>query len=284
MLSAQAFALAAVAATALGCSALRAQQSSQGAPQSSSSQVSGAPAPANPPVPAQSQFSSSSSPVPEQPRYWSNPDPGVQVTVLENTLLRVRTNEPISSRQTRPGALLSFTLSSDVLVDNVLIIPRGATLHGELVRSRQAGRLTGSAELTFQLTSLDLAGRSYPLYTYEFQVEGTSKTRPTETKVKTGAAVGAIVGSVFSGSAHGETTAVGRLAGLGTGAAIGAGVGTAVAASTRGPIVSLPAESEMDFYLASPISVVPATEKEARHLAEGLHAGGPALYVRGDTP
>jgi hypothetical protein len=87
-----------------------------------------------------------------------------------------------------------------------------------------------------------------------FKVEGTSKTKPTETKVKGGALIGALVRGAFSGSAKGETTAVGKLAGMGTGAAIGAGVGTMVSAATPGPSVAIPAESQIDFYLASPIS------------------------------
>jgi hypothetical protein len=82
-----------------------------------------------------------------------------------------------------------FTLSEDVVVDNVLIIPRGATVHGTAVQSKKAGTLTGSPDLILKLVSLDLGGRSHPLYSYQFKVEGTSKTKPTETKVKGGALV-----------------------------------------------------------------------------------------------
>ncbi len=228
--------------------------------------------------------SSSSAPAPAQPRFWTNPDPNAQVTVLENTLFRVMTNEPLSTRQTREGASLLFMLSEDVVVDGVLILPRGATVHGTVVESRQAGTLTGSPDLVLKLTSLDLAGRSYPLYTYQFEVTGASKTKPTETKIKGGAIIGAVVGGIFNGSAKGETTGAGKLAGIGTGAALGAGVGTAVSAATPKPILTIPAESQMDFYLSSPISVVPVSEKEASRLSEGLRPGGPVLYVRGETP
>jgi hypothetical protein len=105
-----------------------------------------------------------------------------------------------------------------------------------------------------------------------FKVEGTSKTKPTETKVKGGALIGALVRGAFSGSAKGETTAV------------GAGVGTMVSAATPGPSVAIPAESQIDFYLASPISVVPVSGKEAARLVQEYRRGGPVLYVRGDTP
>jgi hypothetical protein len=206
------------------------------------------------------------------------------VTVLENTLLRVMTTSQISTRGTRAGEPLLFMLNEDVVVDGVLIIPRGAMLHGSVVESKKSGKLSGSADLILKLDSLDLGGRSYPVYTYQFKAEGTSKTQPTETKIKGGAVIGAIAGAALSGSAKGETTAAGKLAGAGTGAALGAGVGTAIAAATPGPALTIPAESQIDFYLASPISVVPVSEREAARLSQGLHAGGPVLYVRGETP
>jgi hypothetical protein len=175
-------------------------------------------------------------------------------------------------------------LNEDVVVDNFLIVPRGATLHGTVVQSRKAGKLTGSPDLILKLVSLDFGGRSYPLYTYQFKVEGISKTAPTENKIKGGAVIGAIAGAAFDGSAKGETTGAGKLAGMGTGAAIGAGVGTIVSAATPGPVAVIPAESQIDFYLSSPISVVPVSAQEAARLSQGLHAGGPVLYVRGQTP
>jgi hypothetical protein len=208
----------------------------------------------------------------------------VQVTVLEDTLIRVMTNQPLSSRQSKDGTPVLFTLSEDVIVDNVIVIPRGATVHGEVIQTRKAGVLTGSPELTLKLVSLDLGGRSYPLYTYQFKVQGTSKTKPTETNVKGGAVIGAIVGGVFSGSAKGETTAVGKVAGMATGAALGAGVGALTSAATPGPALTIPAESQIDFYLASPISVQTVSSKEVARLAQGLRPGGPVLYVRGNAP
>lgn len=271
-------------------------QSSATPGQSGRSQFPNAPSPASTssPVPSSGsagmQFavassSSLSSPASEsRAEFWTGRDPGAHVTVLENTLFRVLTNQPFSTRETREGASLLLTLSEDVVVDGAIVIPRGAMVHGTVVESKQPGTLTGSPELVLQLTSLDLGKRSYPLYTYRFKVTGTSKTRPTETKARDGAMIGSIVGGIFSGSAKGQTTPVGKLAGMGTGAALGAGVGTMVSAATPGPILTIPAESQMDFYLALPISVVPLSPEAARKLSEGLDRGGPALYVRGETP
>ena len=206
------------------------------------------------------------------------------VTVLENTPLRVMSDQPISSRMTKPGEPLSFTVKEDVVVGDLLVIPCGATVHGAIVDARKAGVLTGSGQLILELNSLELGGQSYPLYTYQFKVSGASKTKPTEKKIKIGAVVGAVVLGALSGSANGgAATAEAKLIGTGAGAALGAGVGTAVSAASPAPIVSIPAESEMLFALSSPVAVVPVDAKEAARLSRGMKPGGPVLYVRDET-
>jgi hypothetical protein len=213
---------------------------------------------------------------------------GQQITILEDTMIRVMTSEPIDSKHARNGTPVLCYLSEDVLVDDVLAIPRGATVHGEVVRSKKAGRLTGSPELIIKLVSLDLGGRTYPLYTYLFTMTGASKTQPTETKAIRGAAVGAIAGALASGvSSKGgaqEADGLGRAASMGAGAAVGAGVGTAISAVTPGPGIRIPSEAQVDFYLAAPITVTQVSEKEAARLAEGITSGGPSLYLRGEAP
>jgi hypothetical protein len=217
-------------------------------------------------------------------RAVANSAQATPVTVLENILIRVITNEPVNSKRDKQGTQLLFTVNEDVTVDGVLAIPRGAIAHGTVSEFKKAGRLTGSPELTLQLDSLELGGRSYPLYTYQFKVKGTSKTRPTETKAMQGAVVGAIVGGlVGSPSAKAASTDTGRAASMGTGAVLGAGVGTMVSAATPGPAAWIPVEAQVDFYLAAPITVPPVSAKEAARLAQGLRPGGPSLYVRDDA-
>jgi len=212
------------------------------------------------------------------PPVSSQIQPQAPVTILENTLIRVQTVDPVNSKRSKHGTPVLFIVNEDVEVGDVPAIPRGATVHGVVMKSKKSGRLTGSPELTLELVSLDLGGRSYPLYTYQFTATGMSKTKPTETMAIRGAAVGAIAGSVaFGVSAKGlGTTAVA--------AGLGAGVGTAISALSPGPEIRIPSEAEVDFYLAAPITVTPVTAKQAAMLAEGLHSGGPVLYLRGDTP
>jgi hypothetical protein len=220
-------------------------------------------------------------------------------------MIRVMTNEPVDGKRAKDGTPVLFTVSEDVLAGDALAIPRGAIAHGVVVKSRKAGRLTGSPELILELTSLDLGGRSYPLYTYQLKVTGTSKTKPTEAKALRGAHLGATAGNLAGGvSAKGGSISVstgnpvragdpasagnpaspGNPISAGAGAAVGAGAGTAVSAATPGPEISIPAEAQADFYLAAPIAVTPVSAEEAERLGEGLRSGAPSLYLRGETP
>jgi hypothetical protein len=208
---------------------------------------------------------------------------GNAITVLENTPLQLRNEMPISSRSTREGAKVSFTVTRDVVVEGVLTIPCGATVYGTVVSAKQAGRLVGASNLTLQLTTLNLDGKSYPLYTVPFKVRGESKTRPTMTKISTGAAVGAAAmdSHIVTADSHPQGEVRARSDAIAAG--IGAGVGTTVAASPPPSIAMIPAEAEMEFTLASPIAVYPVDQRTAARLADGMHHGPPALYVRGES-
>ena len=208
------------------------------------------------------------------------------ITVLEETLIRVMTIGPLNSKRPKDDQPVLFTVSEDVVVGDVLAIPRGARVHGVVVKSKKAGALTGSPELTLKLLSLDLGSRSYPLDSYQFKVKGTSKTGPTEKTVVRSAVVGTAVGSLFGVKTTGPVRPEGssKAVDMAAGAGIGAGVGTAIAAAKPGPGIWIPSESQVDFYLAAPVTVTPVSAKEAARLAQGLRPGGPTLYVRGETP
>lgn len=212
---------------------------------------------------------------------------GNAITVLEDTPLQVVNDMPISSRTTKAGARLAFTVTRDVVVDGVLVIPCGAKAYGTVVEAKQAGRLAGTSNLTVQLTTLNLDGRSYQLYTPPFKVVGESKTRPTVNKMATGAAVGALAMDIRIAQVNPhlteKVTGGERALADGVGAGLGAGVGAVIAASSPPSISLIPAEAQMEFTLASPIAVYPVDQRTAARLAQGLHKGGPVLYVRGES-
>jgi hypothetical protein len=254
------------------------QCSQETRPEPASSAQPAAALPSHQPVPTRDN-SSSSFGIAMDVRFAT----GSAITVLEDTPLQVITDALISSRTTKEGAKLPFTVTRDVVVDGILVIPCGARVYGTVVSAKQAGRLTGASNLTLELTELDLDGKTYPLYTPPFKVVGQSKTRPTVNKAAAGAAVGALAMDVHTQRVDGTVQKGARLRADGIAAGLGAGVGTAIAASSPPSIALIPAESQMEFTLTSPIAVFPVDQRTAFRLAQGMHHGGPVLYIRGES-
>ena len=192
------------------------------------------------------------------------------VTVPAGTLIQARTTEAVNSKKAQAGEPIQFTLIQDVTYAGVLAIPRGATLHGVIADvKRPSGQLTGSSELALQLTSLDLAGRTYPLESDPFRVKGPGKGERTAANTIGGALLGAMIGGIAGGGT-----------GAAIGAAAGGGTGAVASAASSGPGVWVPAEALVTFHLAAPVTVAPVSVEEAARLAQGLYPGGPALYRR----
>jgi hypothetical protein len=195
------------------------------------------------------------------------------VTLLPGTLVQARTNRPVDSKHAKDGTPLEFTVIQDILIGNILAIPRGATLRGVVTEAKQSGALTGSPVLALTLTSLELGGQSYPLETDQFKVKGPGKG---------GATAGRAIGTGIMG------TIIGCAVGGGTGCAIGAGAGvaagTAASAASPGPGIWIPAEAQVDFHLKAPVTFNPVNAQEAARLGQGLFQGGPSLYRRGYYP
>ena len=206
--------------------------------------------------------------VPRQPAYRPAPGP---VTIPPGALLALRTSEPVVSKHAKDGEPVQFILVRDVTANGYLAIPRGAVVHGVIceVQKPERGALGGSAIVGLRLTGVELGGRLYPVSSDEFRVKGPSKT-------------GRTIGSAFGGALLGAV--IGGMAGGGTGAAIGAGVGagggTAASAAISGPDAWIPAEAQVDFHLAAPLTVNPVSEQEALRMSQGLYQGGPMLYSR----
>jgi hypothetical protein len=213
-----------------------------------------------PPPPQQAQ-------VPEQPH--------APVTLVQGTLLKVRTSEPLDSKKAKDGTPIEFNVVRDVYAAGVLAIPRGATIRGQVVSVKKAGAIEGSPELGLVLDSLELGGTSYALNSDPFNLKGPNKAGRTASNAFGGAILGALIGGAVGG---------------GSGAAIGAGAGavggTAASAATPGPRIWIPAEAIMDFHLNAPVTVTPVSSQEAMRLAANAPPPSqrPTLYRRGYYP
>ena len=258
-----------------------AQAADNGAPQAGGAPIAAAPAaPEYTPAPAQGgqgqdagQYAQQDQGQYAQPQAVPEPAvPSGPVTVAQGTLLKVRSSEPLDSKRAKVGTPVEFTVVRDIYAGSVLAVPRGATIHGEVVDAKKAGVLGGSAELALKLDSLELGGQVYPLDSTPFAVKSPSKTGHTVGNAIGGALFGALIGGAVGG---------------GSGAAIGAGAGavggTAASAATPGPRVWIPAEALMDFHLNVPLTVTPVSRAEALRLAQNAPPPSqrPQLYRRG---
>src|SRR6202030_2461301 len=184
------------------------------------------------------------SPQPIQPRPPPSAPQPRRIEVPASSTLTVRMIDGVDSSVNNAGEIFHASLDSPLVVDNEVVVPRGADIYVRLVSASSAGRMKGKSELHLELVKAEFQGRSYPLVSSTYSLTGSSRGKNTAAKVGGGAALGAIIGAIAGG---------------GKGAGIGAGVGAAGGAiyqgATRGKQVKIPAETKLDFQLEHPVTV-----------------------------
>jgi hypothetical protein len=152
----------------------------------------------------------------------------------------------VDSKRNNVGDIFHASLETDLLVGNTLVARRGTDVYGRLAEAKEAGHLSGSAELELELTRMVINGRDYPVVSSDYNMKGKGRGSDTAKKVGGGAVLGAIIGAIAGG---------------GRGAAIGAGAGSAAGAGvqvlTRGQQVKIPSETLLEFRLQQPVPVIP---------------------------
>ena len=190
------------------------------------------------------------------------------VTIPANTLLSIRTTDPLSTRNLRDGDFFQAAAAANVYSGDVLAIPRGAALTGQVIESKKAGALGGAPLLELRIFSIQLDSATIPLQTDVWSSQGRSKTGYTATNTVGGAAVGAIIGAIAGGGV-----------GAGVGAIAGGTTGVLVSGATHGPQLDLPAEAVLQFRLAEPVTLQPVRYEEAVRLSASVPQG-PVLQPR----
>jgi hypothetical protein len=174
--------------------------------------------------------------------------PDGTVTTAAGTPLLVRMIDGVDSAKNHVGDIFHASLETDLLANEVIVARKGTDVYGRLAEAKEAGRMSGSAELQLELTRIVIDGRDYPVVTSEYELKGKGRGTGTAQKVGGGAVVGAIIGAIAGG---------------GKGAAIGAGAGGAAGAGvqvlTRGKQVKVPSETLLEFRLQQPLSVQPTS-------------------------
>ena len=170
------------------------------------------------------------------------------VSVPAGTAMLVRMIDGVDSSKNHVGDIFHASLETDLLVNDVLVARKGTDVYGRLAEAKEAGHMTGSAELQLELTRMVVDGRDYPVVSSNYEMKGKGRGSNTAKKVGVGAAAGAIIGAIAGG---------------GKGAAIGAAAGSATGAGvqvfTRGQQVKVPSETLLEFRLQQPVSIAPTT-------------------------
>jgi hypothetical protein len=156
--------------------------------------------------------------------------------------IHVRMIDSVDSEKSREGEEFRASLEEPITVGNDVVVPRGADATVRLVADKASGKLTGKAELTVQLASLTVDGKTVPVSTSSVsEYSGSRGARTAKSAVAVGA-IGAVIGAIAGG---------------GKGAAIGASTGAAAGAGAqvfmKGQRVRIPSETVLTFTTEGPV-------------------------------
>jgi hypothetical protein len=229
-------------------------------------QDSTAVAPANPSQPPASALPNSPSPQPDAtssqsanlypaPSSDSQTPPPTQaapsnlITIPAGTSLLVRMVDSVDSSKNQIGDTFEASLESPLMVGDIVVAEKGAYVFGKLARVKSAGKISGGAELTLQLTGIRVAGDIVPIDSTTYDVAGKGRGKQSAERIGGGAALGAIIGGIAGGGA-----------GAAIGAGVGAAAGTTVQLATHGEKIRVPSETLLEFKLDSDVTtrIVPA--------------------------
>jgi hypothetical protein len=167
-----------------------------------------------------------------------------RITVPAGTRILIRMIDSIDTTKQRTGDRFTASLETNLQAEDVVVVPRGSTVHGRLAQAASAGKMSGSSQLTLELTDIVINGTAYPLLTSTYEIKGKGEGKKTAGKVVGGAGLGALIGGIAGGGK-----------GAGIGALAGAAGGTAVAASKKGEQLQIPSESLLEFRLEQPVKL-----------------------------
>jgi len=191
------------------------------------------PAPAAAPAPAPA--ATPAPPPPPQPK---------QVEIPAGETMTIRMIDGVDSSRNQPGEVFHASLDAPLVVDDQVVVSKGADVYVRLASAKSAGHMTGESELRLELVKLEYQGQSYSLVSSTYSLSGPSRGKNTAKKVGGGAVLGTLLGAIAGG---------GKGAAIGAGA--GAAAGTVVQAATRGKQVKIPSETKLDFQLEQPVTV-----------------------------
>jgi hypothetical protein len=196
-----------------------------------------------PPTDSSEMRTAPPAPVPDAPRDRAS-RPGNGITVPAGTSLLVRMVDGVDSDKNHPGDRFRASLEQDLVVDGLVVAPKGADVYGRLAEAKESGHFEGKSQLKLELTDILINNRLQPVISGDYDVSGSSRGANTAKKVGIGAVAGTVIGAIAGG---GKGAAIG--------AGVGAGAGGAVQVMTKGEQVHVPSETLLDFRIEQPFTV-----------------------------
>lgn len=167
-----------------------------------------------------------------------SPQSAGAITIPAGTSILVRMIDSVDSSKNKVGDVFRASLEDSLKVGDTVLASKGADAYGKLARVKEAGHVSGGAQLTLELTGIRINGSIVSIDSTDYDVAGKGRGKQSAERIGGGAAVGAIIGAIAGG---------------GKGAAIGAGVGaaagTTVQLATHGEQIRIPSETVLEFRL-----------------------------------
>ncbi|MGA8869587.1 MAG: hypothetical protein WB460_00500 [Candidatus Acidiferrales bacterium] len=197
------------------------------------------PAPASP-APAAETTASNSAPPPAQ----SGAQTTQAITIPAGTSVFVRMIDGVDSSTNKIGDTFHGSLESPLVVGDTVVAPASADVYGKLTEAKEAGKISGAAQLTLELTGIRINGNIVPVDSTDYEVAGKGRGTQSAERIGGGAVLGTIIGAIAGG---GKGAAIGG--------AVGAGAGATVQVVTKGDQVRIPSETLLEFKLQQDVTV-----------------------------
>lgn len=144
-----------------------------------------------------------------------------QYVLPEETVIRLRLNEKLSSKNAQVGGPFTSTVVTPVYVRGVEVIPAGSIVTGSVTHVERAGRKSRAGSINVTFTSVHLPNEAqYPLNASlaasdSADNEGEVKGKSSKKRNARFIGRGAVVGGIFNGAAGAVTGgAIGAARGL----------------------------------------------------------------------
>ena len=141
----------------------------------------------------------------------TNPTEQIEVITLpEGFAIPIRITDEVSSKHAHTGEMYSGSVDPSVLVNDVVVIPRGTEAHIRMNRLKKGGHIHGNAKVSLELVSLIINGRRLEVESNELtkkkgaaatKAEAVTKKAPSSADTVAGEPAGAALPVIAAFSA-----------------------------------------------------------------------------------